>query len=120
VAASLRRAWRETELDAVDEGLDVAARRDSGAEAVIVIPAQQFPIGVALAARRPAELIESADRSDWLIIEDDYDSELCGECIGALQGIGPGRVLYIGSASKRLTPGCGSAGCCRRPGCRGR
>ncbi len=35
----------------------------------------------------------------------DYDGELCSERVGALQGIAPDRVLYIGSASKRLTPG---------------
>ncbi len=56
-------------------------------------------------ARRRAALIEWADRGDRLIIEDDYDAELCSERVGALQGIAPDRVLYIGSASKRLTPG---------------
>jgi GntR family transcriptional regulator / MocR family aminotransferase len=39
------------------------------------------------------------------LIEDDYDAELCRERIGALQGLAPDRVLYIGSVSKRLTPG---------------
>jgi GntR family transcriptional regulator/MocR family aminotransferase len=88
-----------------DDGLDVAALRDSGVDAVVVTPAHQFPTGVVLGARRRAALIEWADRGDRLIIEDDYDSELCSERIGALQGIAPDRVLYIGSASKRLTPG---------------
>jgi GntR family transcriptional regulator/MocR family aminotransferase len=46
-----------------------------------------------------------AERGDRLIIEDDYDSELCRERVGALQGLAPDRVLYIGSASKRLAPG---------------
>jgi GntR family transcriptional regulator/MocR family aminotransferase len=49
--------------------------------------------------------IEWAERGDRLIIEDDYDSELCRERVGALQGLAPDRVLYIGSASKRLAPG---------------
>lgn len=94
-----------TPIPVDEEGLDVAALHASGAEAVIVTPAHQFPTGVVLGARRRAALIEWADRGDRLIIEDDYDSELCDERVGALQGIAPDRVLYIGSASKRLTPG---------------
>ena len=68
-------------------------------------PAHQFPTGAVLSAERRAELIEWAERGDRLIIEDDYDAELCRERVGALQGLAPDRVLYIGSASKRLTPG---------------
>ena len=91
---------------AVDgEGIDVAALEASDADAVVVTPAHQFPTGAVLSARRRAALIEWADRGDRLIIEDDYDAELCGERVGALQGIAPDRVLYIGSASKRLAPG---------------
>jgi GntR family transcriptional regulator/MocR family aminotransferase len=87
------------------DGIDVAALEASGAEAVVVTPAHQFPTGVRLSAHRRAALIEWADRGDRLIIEDDYDAELSPERVGALQGIAPDRVLYIGSASKRLTPG---------------
>jgi GntR family transcriptional regulator/MocR family aminotransferase len=94
-----------TPIPVDDEGLDVAALRASGADAVIVTSAHQFPTGVVLSARRRAALIDWADSGDRLIIEDDYDAELCAERVGALQGIAPDRVLYIGSASKRLTPG---------------
>jgi GntR family transcriptional regulator / MocR family aminotransferase len=91
---------------AVDaDGIDVAALDSSPAEAVVVTPAHQFPTGAVLSARRRAALIEWAERGDRLIIEDDYDAELCRERVGALQGLAPDRVLYIGSASKRLTPG---------------
>ena len=58
-----------------------------------------------LSPQRRAALIDWAERGDRLIIEDDYDAELCRERVGALQGLAPDRVLYIGSASKRLTPG---------------
>ena len=94
-----------TPIPVDDEGIDVAALDDSGAEAVVVTPAHQFPTGAVLSARRRAALIEWAERGDRLIIEDDYDAELCRERVGALQGLAPDRVLYIGSASKRLTPG---------------
>jgi GntR family transcriptional regulator / MocR family aminotransferase len=88
-----------------DDGIRVAALGASDAEAVVVTAAHQFPTGVVLGARRRADLIEWAERGDRLIIEDDYDAELGGEPVGALQGLAPDRVLYIGSASKRLTPG---------------
>jgi GntR family transcriptional regulator/MocR family aminotransferase len=86
-------------------GIDVGTLHASNAEVVVVTPAHQFPTGAVLSAERRAELIEWAERGDRLIIEDDYDAELCRERVGALQGLAPDRVLYIGSASKRLTPG---------------
>jgi GntR family transcriptional regulator / MocR family aminotransferase len=87
------------------EGIDVAELSASGADAVVVTPSHQFPSGVVLSARRRAALMEWAERGDRLIIEDDYDAELGHERVGTLQGLAPDRVLYIGSASKRLTPG---------------
>jgi GntR family transcriptional regulator/MocR family aminotransferase len=87
------------------EGIDVEALTASGADAVVVTPAHQFPTGAVLSARRRAALMAWAERGDRLIIEDDYDAELCRERVGALQGLAPDRVLYIGSASKRLAPG---------------
>jgi len=87
------------------DGIDVGALQASGAEVVVVTPAHQFPTGVVLSAERRAGLIDWAERGDRLIVEDDYDAELCRDRVGALQGLAPDRVLYIGSASKRLTPG---------------
>jgi GntR family transcriptional regulator/MocR family aminotransferase len=88
-----------------EEGVDVDALESTGADAVVVTPAHQFPTGAVLSARRRAALIAWAERGDRLIIEDDYDGELCRERLGSLQGLAPDRVLYIGSASKRLAPG---------------
>jgi GntR family transcriptional regulator/MocR family aminotransferase len=88
-----------------EQGIDVAELEASGADAVIVTAAHQFPTGVVLGAQRRAALIEWAERGDRLIIEDDYDSELCDAQVGSLQGLAPDRVLHIGSASKRLAPG---------------
>jgi len=94
-----------TPIPVDNDGIDVGALEATQADAVVVTSAHQFPTGGVLGARRRAALIEWADRGDRLIIEDDYDAELCSERVGALQGIAPDRVLYIGSASKRLTPG---------------
>jgi GntR family transcriptional regulator/MocR family aminotransferase len=91
----------------VDEhGLDVRALAAGGARAVLVTPAHQFPTGGVLSRDRRAQLIEWAEEGDRLIVEDDYDAEYRydGVAVGALQGLASERVLYIGSASKRLAP----------------
>ncbi len=91
----------------VDErGLRVDALAASDAAAVIVTPAHQFPTGVVLAPERRSELIEWAEE-ERLVIEDDYDSEYRYDrfAVGALQGLAPEHVAYVGSASKRLAPG---------------
>jgi len=87
------------------EGLDVDALAASGCRVVLASPGYQFPTGAVMSASRRARLLEWAVTHSALIIEDDYDSELCRERVGALQGLAPDRVLYIGSASKRLAPG---------------
>ncbi len=89
-----------------DDGLDVAALDDSGAQAVLATPAHQSPTGVVLSAARRTALMEWA-RADHLVIEDDYDAEYRYDRapVGALQGIAPDRVVYVGSTSKTLAPG---------------
>jgi GntR family transcriptional regulator/MocR family aminotransferase len=90
-----------------EEGLCVAALAATGATAVLVTPAHQHPTGSVLSRERRAALIEWAEDEEALIVEDDYDSEFRYDrvALGALQGLAPERVLYIGSASKRLAPG---------------
>jgi GntR family transcriptional regulator / MocR family aminotransferase len=77
------------------------------ASAVLLTPAHQFPIGVALAARRRAEAVEWALRGDRLIIEDDYDGEFRYDRhpLGSLQALAPDHAVYAGTASKTLAPG---------------
>jgi GntR family transcriptional regulator / MocR family aminotransferase len=57
-----------------------------------------------LAARRRHALV--AVRNHGFIVEDDYDSEFRydREPVGVLQGLAPGRVFMIGTASKALAP----------------
>jgi GntR family transcriptional regulator/MocR family aminotransferase len=56
---------------------------------------------------RRAALLEWAATSGSLIIEDDYDAEFRYDraAVGAVQGLDPGRVAHVGSASKTLAPG---------------
>jgi GntR family transcriptional regulator / MocR family aminotransferase len=90
----------------VDErGLVVEELFESDATAVVVTAAHQFPTGAVLDGPRRAALIEWAEE-DRLIVEDDYDAEYRYDrvAVGALQGLAHERVVYVGSASKRLAP----------------
>jgi GntR family transcriptional regulator / MocR family aminotransferase len=89
-----------------DDGLDVAKLADSDATAVLTTPAHQSPTGVVLSAARRTALVQWA-RADHLVIEDDYDAEYRYDRapVGALQGIAPDRVVFVGSTSKTLAPG---------------
>ncbi|HZD87942.1 MAG TPA: PLP-dependent aminotransferase family protein [Gaiellaceae bacterium] len=76
------------------------------ADSLFVSPAHQFPTGVVLTPERRTELIAWAQQSDVLILEDDYDAEFRydGAPVGALQGLAPERVVYIGSTGKTFAP----------------
>jgi GntR family transcriptional regulator/MocR family aminotransferase len=89
-----------------DRGLRIDELAQTGAGAVLVTPAHQYPTGAVLAPERRAALLEWAARQDAFIIEDDYDAEYRydREPVGALQGLAPDRVVYVGSASKVLAP----------------
>ncbi|MFJ1599357.1 PLP-dependent aminotransferase family protein [Streptomyces sp. NPDC088261] len=78
-----------------------------GAGAVLLTPAHQFPTGVALHPDRRAAAVDWARATDGLILEDDYDGEFRydRQPVGALQGLDPERVVYLGTASKSLAPG---------------
>ena len=91
----------------LESGLDVEALERSGADAVLVTAAHQFPTGAVTSAGTRADLVAWAARRDALIIEDDYDAEYRydREPIGAMQGLAPDRVVYAGTASKTLAPG---------------
>jgi GntR family transcriptional regulator / MocR family aminotransferase len=101
----LQRAGLELALVEVDGGgLRTAAL--PAAAAVLVTPAHQMPTGAVLAPERRAALLDWATAHDALVIEDDYDGEYRydREPLGALQGLGAGRVAYLGSTSKTLAP----------------
>ncbi|MGW1028073.1 MocR-like pyridoxine biosynthesis transcription factor PdxR [Streptomyces sp. NPDC002577] len=78
-----------------------------GPAVVLMTPAHQFPMGVPLHPDRRAAAVDWARRSGGLILEDDYDGEFRydRQPVGALQGLDPDRVVYLGTASKSLAPG---------------
>ncbi|WP_328620501.1 MocR-like pyridoxine biosynthesis transcription factor PdxR [Streptomyces sp. NBC_00354] len=75
--------------------------------AVLLTPAHQFPTGAALTPARRAAAVDWARTTGGLILEDDYDGEFRydRQSVGALQGLDPDRVVYLGTASKSLAPG---------------
>ena len=77
------------------------------AEAALLTPAHQFPLGGVLAPGRRTRAIEWAARTGGLLIEDDYDGEFRydRQPVGAMQALAPEHVIYAGTASKSLAPG---------------
>lgn len=88
------------------DGLAVTDLAGSDAQAVIVTPAHQFPLGAVLSPDRRRALVAWARRQDALIIENDYAAEFRydGPPVGAVQGLAPERTVYIGTTSKTLAP----------------
>ncbi|WP_377268850.1 PLP-dependent aminotransferase family protein [Peterkaempfera sp. SMS 1(5)a] len=82
---------------------ELAATR---ARAVLLTPAHQFPTGGPLHPRRRAAVVEWARAAGGLVLEDDYDGEFRydRQPVGAVQGLDPDRVVYLGSVSKSLSP----------------
>ncbi|MES4901207.1 MULTISPECIES: PLP-dependent aminotransferase family protein [unclassified Streptomyces] len=104
----MRRAGLRTVPLPVD---DRGARTDelaglSGVRTVLLTPAHQFPTGVPLHPDRRAAVVDWASRTGGLVVEDDYDGEFRYDRnpVGALQGLDPEHVLYLGTASKSLAP----------------
>ncbi len=105
----LRNAGMRTPAMSVDElGArtgELCGMRSAGA--VLLTPAHQFPTGVPLHPERRAAAVDWARGSGGVILEDDYDGEFRydRQPVGALQGLDPDRVVYLGTASKSLAPG---------------
>jgi GntR family transcriptional regulator/MocR family aminotransferase len=85
------------------DGMGAVIGAAAGADALLLTPAHQFPLGVTLHPRRRREA------ADWggVVIEDDYDGEFRydRQPVGALQTLAPDHVIYAGTASKSLAPG---------------
>jgi GntR family transcriptional regulator/MocR family aminotransferase len=100
--------WRlDTPPVPVDsEGIRVNELRATGAPAVLLTPAHQFPTGVVLGGVRRRQLMRWAGEGDGLIVEDDYDAEHRYDRppVPALRSMLAKHVCYAGSVSKLLAP----------------
>lgn len=89
------------------EGIRLDRLSGKRIQAVYVTPSHQFPMGGVMPIQNRIELIRMAEEEDFFIMEDDYDSvfRYTAKAIPAMQGLDQyGRVIYLGSLSKILSP----------------
>jgi GntR family transcriptional regulator / MocR family aminotransferase len=92
----------------VDAGGLVLGRSVARCDFVYVTPSHQCPTTVTMPLERRRELLEMAGRADFVVIEDDHESELnfTGQSTPALKSLDTAqRVIYVGSLSKTLVHG---------------
>lgn len=92
-----------------DDGLrvDLLPTGPGAPKLVYCTPSHQYPLGVRLSVARRLALIAWARAEGAVIVEDDYDSEFRfgAPPLPTLAGLDDGgRVLYLGTLSKVLTP----------------
>ncbi|MFI1382748.1 PLP-dependent aminotransferase family protein [Embleya sp. NPDC020886] len=77
-----------------------------GARVAVLTPAHQFPTGGPLSPDRRVAALDWARAGGGIVLEDDYDGEFRYDRrpVGAVQGMDPDRVVYVGSVSKSLSP----------------
>ena len=89
-------------------GIAVDRLPETGRTLLYVTPSHQYPIGMTMTLERRLRLLDWAERTDSLIVEDDYDGEFRyeGAPLTALRGLDrTGRVIYLGTFSKSFGPG---------------
>ncbi|UWQ16562.1 PLP-dependent aminotransferase family protein [Jannaschia sp. M317] len=77
-------------------------------DVLFVTPSHHCPTSVTLPVARRREILDRADRDNFLIVEDDYEFEMsfATSPSPALKSLDrAGRVIYIGSFAKSLFPG---------------
>lgn len=104
----LLRAGRIEALPIDEDGLIPTRRRLERCDYVYVTPSHQCPTNVTMPLERRRALLAAAHALDFVVIEDDHESELnfSGEPLPALKSLDrEGRVIYVGSLSKTLAHG---------------
>ena len=91
-------------VDTVGARTDLLPAMDVAA--CVLTPAHQYPLGMTLHPERRHEALEWARERAGLVVEDDYDGEFRydRQPVGAMQGIAPDQVIYVGTAAKTLAP----------------
>lgn len=89
------------------DGVALSSLTASSAQAVYLTPSHQFPYGMILSAAKRLQLLQWAESCNGYLIENDYDGEFRygGAPVPSLQGMDrSGRVIYLGTFSRGLTP----------------
>ncbi|MBJ7537347.1 PLP-dependent aminotransferase family protein [Marinomonas transparens] len=96
-----------TFLDLDQNGL-VLGPQLSACDYLCVTPSHQYPTTVTMPIERRIDLLKQANQDDFIIIEDDYESEVNfhERPLQSLKSMDQNdRVIYTGSLSKSLSPG---------------
>jgi GntR family transcriptional regulator/MocR family aminotransferase len=95
-----------TPIGVDEDGAVVDDLARTTASAALLTPAHHFPHGGPLHPTRRKAVVDWAHRTGGYLLEDDYDGEFRydRQPVGAVQGLDPDRVVYLGSASKSLSP----------------
>lgn len=101
--------FKVTRVPVDEDGMIVSCLDRAGVHRMIhVTPSHQEPTGATLSLGRRLSLLEIAERTDCLVVEDDYDSEFRyeGSPVESLQGLDQsGLVVYAGTFSKSILSG---------------
>ena len=90
------------------EGLEAALSQNPDAKLIYTIPTFQNPTGTTMSLAKRKRLLELAKKYDVLVIEDNPygDLRFSGEEVPTIKSMDDeGRVIYVGSFSKILSPG---------------
>jgi len=94
-------------IDVDDQGM-IVDNTLKGAQLLYTTPSNQFPTTVRLSSSRRKQLITSAEKNDFLIIEDDFEHDVnfMENTTSPLKGDYPSdRIIYISSFTSTIAPG---------------
>ncbi|WP_306115989.1 MULTISPECIES: PLP-dependent aminotransferase family protein [unclassified Roseovarius] len=92
----------------IDDNGIIPSAIPTACQLVFTTPSHQFPTMVTMSPQRREELLETAVKNDFLIIEDDYEAEMnyVAKSSPSMMSMDrTGRVIYVGSLSKTVSPG---------------
>ena len=92
----------------VDEKGIITSKIPKRCQLVFTTPSHQFPTMVTMSQDRRDAILTAAEKHDFMIIEDDYEAEMnfFSKPSPSLRSLDRnGRVIYIGSLSKTVSPG---------------
>ena len=105
------RVFRASGADIQLMDVDASGAQPSGADGahvVYVTPTSQHPTSAVLTPGRRHQFLSHAEQQNMVIVEDDYDAEmrLEGPPLAPMKSLDHnGRVIYLGTFSKYLSPG---------------
>lgn len=104
----MRASFGEVRFQPVDDEGMIVDERLKGTTLVFATPNRQFPTTVTMSEQRRKDLIAAAEEYDFFIVEDDYECDVDYRSFTPFplrSSDAKGRIIYLGSLSKGLSPG---------------